>query len=51
MVLAYLAPVWMGLTALAAWPIMGEPLGIPQVAGGRLILAGVYIVHKSRPGA
>ena len=35
------------VTALAAWPILGEPLRIPQAVGGLLILAGVTIVHKA----
>ena len=35
------------VTALAAWPLLGEPLGAAQVAGGLLILAGVFIVNKS----
>ncbi|MBN2198734.1 MAG: DMT family transporter [Candidatus Aminicenantes bacterium] len=35
------------VTALAAWPLLGEPLGLAQVAGGVLILAGVFIVHRS----
>ncbi len=35
------------VTALAAWPLLGEPLGVAQVAGGLLILAGVFVVNKS----
>ena len=36
------------LTALLAWPILGESLGAGQLAGGLLVLAGVYLVHRSR---
>jgi len=36
------------VTALAAWPLLGEPLGAAQVAGGILILAGVFIVNKTQ---
>lgn len=33
------------VTALAAWPLLGEPLSPAQIAGGLLILAGVFIVN------
>lgn len=36
------------VTALAAWPLLGEPLGPAQIAGGVLILAGVFIVNYPR---
>jgi drug/metabolite transporter (DMT)-like permease len=35
------------ITALAAIPILGEPLGISQIAGGVLILTGIYLVNKT----
>jgi drug/metabolite transporter (DMT)-like permease len=35
------------VTALAAAAILGEPLRMHQAAGGLLILAGVYIVHRA----
>lgn len=35
------------VTALAAWPLLGEPLGAVQIAGGFLILSGVFIVNSS----
>ena len=39
------------LTALLAVPLLGEPLTRPYLAGGALVLAGIYIVttgSKSR---
>jgi drug/metabolite transporter (DMT)-like permease len=36
------------ITALLAGPILGEALGLGQVAGGVVVLAGVYLVHRSR---
>jgi len=35
------------ITALAAIPILAEPLGINQIAGGLLILTGIYLVNKT----
>jgi len=35
------------ITALAAIPILGETLGINQIAGGVLILAGIYLVNRT----
>jgi len=35
------------ITGLAAIPILGEPLGINQIAGGVLILTGIYLVNKT----
>jgi drug/metabolite transporter (DMT)-like permease len=37
------------VTALAAWPLLGEPLGPSQISGGLLILAGVFIVNRPVP--
>lgn len=34
------------ITALAALVILGEPLGLPQVLGGLLILPGIYLVNR-----
>lgn len=45
------APTLLGqpvITALLAGPILGEALGPGQVAGGVVVLAGVYLVHRSR---
>ena len=36
------------LTALLAVPFLGEPLGAAQLAGGTLVLAGIYVVNKPR---
>ena len=36
------------LTGLLAVPILGEKLTLVQVAGGVVVLAGIYIVHRSR---
>jgi drug/metabolite transporter (DMT)-like permease len=36
------------LTALLAIPLLGQPLSVWQIAGGIIVLAGVYIVHISR---
>ena len=35
------------ITALAAIPILGEALGLNQIAGGVLILTGIYLVNKT----
>jgi len=35
------------ITALAAIPILGEPLGINQIAGGLLILTAIYLVNRT----
>ena len=32
------------LTAILAVPLLGEPLTLPYLAGGTLVLAGIYIV-------
>jgi drug/metabolite transporter (DMT)-like permease len=36
------------VTALLAGPILGEALGLGQIVGGVVVLAGVYLVHRSR---
>ncbi len=36
------------LTAIAGVPLLGQPLSLVQIGGGVLVLAGIYIVHKSR---
>jgi drug/metabolite transporter (DMT)-like permease len=36
------------LTGLLAVPILGQPLTPAQIGGGAAVLAGVYIVHRSR---
>jgi drug/metabolite transporter (DMT)-like permease len=38
------------LTALLAVPLLGEPIGWAQVAGGALVLAGIYFVNRPRQG-
>jgi drug/metabolite transporter (DMT)-like permease len=32
------------LTAVLAVPLLGEPLTVPYLAGGALVLSGIYIV-------
>jgi drug/metabolite transporter (DMT)-like permease len=32
------------LTAILAVPLLGEPLTLPYLAGGTLVLGGIYIV-------
>jgi drug/metabolite transporter (DMT)-like permease len=39
----YLGPLY---AALAAWGVLGEPLGLHHLAGAALILPGVYWVSK-----
>lgn len=36
------------VTAILAWPLLGETITPFQAAGGFAVLAGVYIVHRSR---
>ena len=38
------------VTALLAWPLLGEKLQPQQIVGGAAVLLGVYIVHRSRAG-
>jgi drug/metabolite transporter (DMT)-like permease len=45
------SPVGLGqpvATALLAWPLLGEQITITQALGGLAVLAGVYVVHRSR---
>jgi drug/metabolite transporter (DMT)-like permease len=35
------------LTAILAVPLLGEPLTMPYLAGGALVLAGIYVVNKA----
>ena len=35
------------VTALLAVPLLGEPLSVLQVAGGALVLAGIYVVNRA----
>lgn len=36
------------LTGLLAVPILGQPLSLVQILGGAAVLAGIYVVHRSR---
>ena len=36
------------LTGLLAVPILGESLSAVQIVGGAAVLAGIYVVHRSR---
>ena len=36
------------LTGLLAVPILGEALSLVQILGGAAVLAGIYVVHRSR---
>ncbi len=38
------------ITALLAVPLLDQPLGIAQVIGGWLVLAGLWLVHRSKRG-
>lgn len=45
------APTMLGqpvLTALLAWPLLGEALGGWQAFSGLVVLTGIYLVHRSR---
>jgi drug/metabolite transporter (DMT)-like permease len=45
------SPVGLGqpvATALLAWPLLGEQITMTQALGGLAVLAGVYVVHRSR---
>ena len=35
-------------TGLLAVPILGEQLSAVQIIGGAAVLAGIYVVHRSR---
>ena len=43
----YLSPLYAGL---AAWMVLGEPLGWHHLVGAALILPGVYLVTRRGPG-
>ncbi|MBI3975725.1 MAG: EamA family transporter, partial [Armatimonadetes bacterium] len=46
------APTLLGqpvVTAALAGPLLGEVLSWGHAAGGAAVLAGVYLVHRSRP--
>jgi drug/metabolite transporter (DMT)-like permease len=34
------------MAALFAWIILSEPLGVLQIAGGIIVLAGIYLAHR-----
>jgi drug/metabolite transporter (DMT)-like permease len=36
------------ITAIAAVPLLGQALSAAQVIGGAVVLAGIYIVHRSK---
>ena len=36
------------LTAILAVPLLGEGIGWGQVAGGAIVLAGIWLVHRQR---
>ncbi len=36
------------ITAIAAVPLLGQALSAVQIVGGALVLAGIYIVHRSK---
>ena len=36
------------LTALLAVPLLDQPLTLPQIAGGLIVLAGIWVVHRQR---
>lgn len=45
------APTMLGqpvVTALLAIPFLGETLGWPQIAGGLLVLLGIWVVNRTR---
>lgn len=45
------APTLLGqpvMTAILAWPLLGEELSLWQIMGGTTVLVGVYMVHHSR---
>jgi drug/metabolite transporter (DMT)-like permease len=35
------------LTALLFVPLLGEPLNAAQLAGGALVLAGIFVVNRA----
>ncbi|MBI3158128.1 MAG: DMT family transporter [Chloroflexi bacterium] len=47
---ALVSPTLLGqpvVTALLAWPILGEAVTGPEALGGLMVLAGVFVVHRS----
>jgi drug/metabolite transporter (DMT)-like permease len=36
------------ITAILAWPLLGEPIRASQLAGGALVLAGIAVVNVNR---
>jgi drug/metabolite transporter (DMT)-like permease len=38
------------LSAMLAWPLLGEKVSALQASGGVAVLVGVYLVHRSRRG-
>jgi drug/metabolite transporter (DMT)-like permease len=36
------------ITAVLAWPLLGERIRLGQVIGGSLVLAGIYVVNRNR---
>ncbi len=39
------------LTAILAWPLLGEPIRASQLVGGTLVLAGIMVVNVNRLSA
>ncbi len=35
-------------TAVIAVPLLGQPITIPQIVGGAIVLAGIFIVHRTQ---
>ena len=35
------------LTAILAWPLLGERITPLQIVGGTLVLAGIYVVNRT----
>lgn len=47
---ALVSPTLLGqpvVTAILAWPILGEAVTGPEALGGLMVLAGVFVVHRS----
>ena len=36
------------ITAIAAVPLLGQPLSGAQITGGLIVLAGIFVVHRSK---
>ncbi len=39
------------IAAVIAWAVLGQSLQVPQIAGGGLVLAGIFIAQTHRPTA